>query len=153
MNIQKFTQKSLETIQNAQTIATENQNAQVEEEHLLYSLIEQENSLIKELLKKISTIEGFEKELKTYIDKMPKMTGGAIQSDSIYVSQDVNKILADAEITAKKMKDEYVSVEQSVVRPSEETHKAVGVAVFHECNVGAVEEFEGCVAWIQHPGS
>ena len=111
MNIQKFTQKSLETIQNAQTIATENQNAQVEEEHLLYSLLEQENSLIKELLKKISTIEGFEKELKTYIDKMPKMTGGAIQSDSIYVSQDVNKILADAEITAKKMKDEYVSVE------------------------------------------
>ena len=111
MNIQKFTQKSLETIQNAQTIATENQNAQVEEEHLLYSLLEQENSLIKELLKKISTIEGFEKELKTYIDKMPKMTGGAIQSDSIYVSQDVNKILADAETTAKKMKDEYVSVE------------------------------------------
>ena len=111
MNIQKFTQKSLETIQHAQTIATENQNAQVEEEHLLYSLLEQENSLIKELLKKISTIEGFEKELKTYIDKMPKMTGGAIQSDSIYVSQDVNKILADAEITAKKMKDEYVSVE------------------------------------------
>ena len=102
MNIQKFTQKSLETIQNAQTIATENQNAQVEEEHLLYSLLEQENSLIKELLKKISTIEGFEKELKTYIDKMPKMTGGAIQSDSIYVSQDVNKILADAETTAKK---------------------------------------------------
>ena len=111
MNIQKFTQKSLETIQHAQTIATENQNAQVEEEHLLYSLLEQENSLIKELLKKISTIEGFEKELKTYIDKMPKMTGGAIQSDSIYVSQDVNKILADAETTAKKMKDEYVSVE------------------------------------------
>ena len=111
MNIQKFTQKSLETIQNAQTLATENQNAQVEEEHLLYSLLEQENSLIKELLKKISTIEGFEKELKTYIDKMPKMTGGAIQSDSIYVSQDVNKILADAETTAKKMKDEYVSVE------------------------------------------
>ena len=111
MNIQKFTQKSLETIQHAQTIATENQNAQVEEEHLLYSLLEQENSLIKELLKKISTIEGFEKELKTYIDKKTKMTGGAIQSDSIYVSQDVNKILADAEITAKKMKDEYVSVE------------------------------------------
>ena len=86
MNIQKFTQKSLETIQNAQTLATENQNAQVEEEHLVYALLVQDNSLIKELLKKISTIEGFENELKTYIDKMPKMTGGAIQSDSIYVS-------------------------------------------------------------------
>ena len=111
MNIQKFTQKSLETIQNAQTLATENQYAKVEEDHLLYAFFDQDNSLIKELLKKISTIEGFEKELKTYIDKMPKMTGGAIQSDSIYVSQDVNKVLADAETTAKKMKDEYVSVE------------------------------------------
>ena len=111
MNIQKFTQKSLETIQNAQTLATENQNAQVEEEHLIYALLDQDNSLIKELLKKIGTIEGFENELKTYIDKMPKMTGGATQSDSIYVSQDVNKVLADAETTAKKMKDEYVSVE------------------------------------------
>ena len=53
MNIQKFTQKSLEAIQNAQTIATENQNAQIEQEHLVLALLEQENSLIKELIKKI----------------------------------------------------------------------------------------------------
>ena len=53
MNIQKFTQKSLEAIQSAQTIATENQNSQVEQEHLLLALLEQENSLIKELLKKM----------------------------------------------------------------------------------------------------
>ena len=53
MNIQKFTQKSLEAIQSAQTISTENQNSQVEQEHLLLALLEQENSLIKELLKKM----------------------------------------------------------------------------------------------------
>ena len=52
MNIQKFTQKSVEAIQNAQNIAIENQNAQIEQEHLLCALLEQENSLIKELLKK-----------------------------------------------------------------------------------------------------
>ena len=59
MNIQKFTQKSLEAIQNAQSLATENQNPQIEQEHLLLALLEQENSLIKELIKKI----GNEKEL------------------------------------------------------------------------------------------
>ncbi len=52
MNIQKFTQKSLEAIQNAQSIALENQNSQIEQEHLMLSLLEQEDSLIKELLKK-----------------------------------------------------------------------------------------------------
>ncbi len=52
MNIQKFTQKSLEAIQNAQSIALENQNSQIEQEHLMLSLLEQEDSLIKELLKR-----------------------------------------------------------------------------------------------------
>ena len=110
MNIQKFTQKSLEAIQSAQTLAVENQNAQVEQEHLLLALLEQDNSLIKELLKKISTTEGLEEELRNIISNMPRVTGGATQSDSIYVSQNVNKTLADAENIAKKMKDEYVSV-------------------------------------------
>ena len=53
MNMQKFTQKSLEAIQESQNIATENQNAQVEQEHLLLALLKQDNSLIKELLKKM----------------------------------------------------------------------------------------------------
>ena len=115
MNIQKFTQKSLEAIHSAQTLAVENQNAQVEQEHLLLALLEQDNSLIKELLKKISTTEGLEEELRNIISNMPRVTGGATQSDSIYVSQDVNKTLADAENIAKKMKDEYVSVEHIMI--------------------------------------
>ena len=115
MNIQKFTQKSLEAIQSAQTLAVEKQNAQVEQEHLLLALLEQDNSLIKELLKKISTTDGLEDELRNIINNMPRVTGGATQSDSIYVSQDVNKTLADAENIAKKMKDEYVSVEHIMI--------------------------------------
>ena len=67
MNIQKFTQKSVEAIQNAQNIAIENQNAQIEQEHLLCALLEQENSLIKELLKKMGTSENFEESLKNEI--------------------------------------------------------------------------------------
>ena len=111
MNIQKFTQKSIEAIQNAQTISIENQNAQIEQEHLLLSLLEQENSLIKELIKKIGDEEAIEHEVRKIVSNKPKMTGGARPNDGIYVSQDVDKILANAETTAKKMKDEYVSVE------------------------------------------
>ena len=111
MNIQKFTQKSLEAIQNAQTIAIQNQNAQVEQEHLLLALLEQENSLIKELLKRMGTSENFEQEVKNKIEKKPKMTGGARQSGSIYVSQDTELVLANSEKIAQKMKDDYVSVE------------------------------------------
>ena len=111
MNIQKFTQKSVEAIQNAQSIAIQNNNAQIEQEHLLLALLEQDNSLIKELLKKIGTSEKFEEVLQENVNKKPKMTGGARRNDSIYVSQDVDIVLNDSEKIATNMKDEYVSVE------------------------------------------
>ena len=111
MNIQKFTQKSIEAIQNAQNLAIENQNAQLEQEHILLALLEQEDSLIKELLKKMNVPENFENEVKKQIEKMPKVTGGARQSGNIYVSQDVDLVLTKAETIAKEMKDDYVSVE------------------------------------------
>ena len=111
MNIQKFTQRSVEAIQNAQNIAIENQNAQIEQEHLLCALLEQENSLIKELLKKMGTSENFEESLKNEISKKSKILGGTSSSGNIYVSRDVDLILNDAEKQANKMQDEYVSVE------------------------------------------
>ena len=111
MNVQKFTQKSLEAIQNAQSIALENQNAQIEQEHLMLALLEQEESLIKELLKKMGVSANFENTLKNKINQMPKMSGGARPNDNIYVSRDVDLTLNDSEKIASKMKDEYVSVE------------------------------------------
>ena len=78
---------------------------------MLLALLEQENSLIKELIKKIGDEEAIEHEVRRIVSNKPKMTGGARPNDGIYVSQDVDKIFADAETTAKKMKDEYVSVE------------------------------------------
>ena len=111
MNVQKFTQKSLEAIQNAQSIALENQNAQIEQEHLMLALLEQGESLIKELLKKMGVSANFENTLKNKINQMPKMSGGARPNDSIYVSRDVDLTLNDSEKIASKMKDEYVSVE------------------------------------------
>lgn len=81
MNVQKFTQRSLESVQSAQNLAIQNQNAQIEEEHLFLALIEQENSLIKELLKKINANENIEEDLKIKIGKKPKITGGARPKD------------------------------------------------------------------------
>ena len=111
MNIEKFTQKSIEAIQTSQNIATENQNSQVEQEHLLLALLEQEDSLIKQLLEKMKVNEEFKKSLEKLVNGKPKMVGGARQANSIYVSQDLELALTDAEKTAQKMKDEYVSVE------------------------------------------
>ena len=111
MNIQKFTQKSLEAIQNAQSLATENQNPQIEQEHLLLALLEQDNSLIKELIKKIGNEEIIEVEVRKKVLNKPKVTGSARQANNIYISQDVDSVLTNSEKIAKNMKDEYVSVE------------------------------------------
>ncbi len=81
MNIQKFTQKSLEAVQEAQNLAIENKNAQIEEEHLLLALLKQDNSLIKELLKKINQNEDIETDITSIISKKPKITGGARPKD------------------------------------------------------------------------
>ncbi len=116
MDIQKFTQKSLEAIQEAQELAIENQNAQIEQEHLLLALLEQENSLIRELLKKMKIDEvSFENEVKQKVEKKPKITGGARPNDGFYVSQDVDLVLTKSERIAKDMKDEYVSVEHIMI--------------------------------------
>ncbi len=129
MNIQRFTQKSIEAIQNAQNIAIENQNAQVEQEHILLALLEQENSLIKELIKKVGDEENFENEVRQKVVSKPKMTGGARPSDGIYVAQDVDILLAKAEQIAQKMKDEYVSVEH------------IMLSLFDNCNRDVKELF------------
>ena len=111
MNVQKFTQKSLEAIQKAQDLAVQNQNSQIEEEHLILALLEQEDSLIKELFNKMGIPENFERDIRNKVENDPKMIGGARKADSIYVSQDVDMVLTKSEKIADKMKDEYVSVE------------------------------------------
>ena len=115
MNAQKFTPKTLEAIQDAQNIAIQNQNVQIEEEHLLLALLEQNESLIKELLKKIGISEEFENELKNRIINSPKVTSSSRQTNSIYVSQDVDLVLSNSEKVASRMKDEYISVEHIMI--------------------------------------
>ena len=116
MNAQKFTQKSLETIQLANNLALENNNMQIEQEHLLYALLKIDQSLIAQLLKKMGKDpQAFIQAVKQEIDKMPGVTGSGREAGKIYIAQDVDMVLAKAETIADSMKDEYVSVEHLMI--------------------------------------
>ena len=92
MNMQKFTQKSIEAIQEAQSVALENQNMQIEEEHLLWALINQQNGFISELLKKMNiNVDVIKNELQNAIKSLPAVTGSGREADKVYVSNDVDR--------------------------------------------------------------
>ena len=108
MNIQKFTQKSIEAVQNCEKLAYEHGNQQLEQEHLLYSLLTLEDSLILKLITKMNiSREMFLNESEQALNRLTKVSGGG----QLYVSNDLNKVLVSAEDEAKAMGDEYVSVE------------------------------------------
>ncbi len=109
MNADKFTQKAIETIQTAQSMAQENGNQYLTPEHLLYALIDQDGGLIGSLLGRMGVdCDTVLAELDTVISQMPKVSGG---SGDVYASPETGKVLAFAERTAKNMNDEYLSVE------------------------------------------
>ncbi len=112
MNAQKFTQKSLEAIQSAQDLAIEYQSLQLEQEHLLCGLLNQEQGLIRELLLKMnSDPDGLSQEAERLASGLPRVSGPGREAGKIYVSQDVDRVLTEAEKSASSMKDDYVSVE------------------------------------------
>ena len=107
MNINRFTQKSVESINNSQKIAMDHGNQALEQVHLLLSLLQVEDSLIAKLLQKMGiSPDSFERAVEEKINALPKVSGG-----QQYFSQDANKIVMNAEDHAKAMGDEYVSVE------------------------------------------
>ncbi|WP_076917225.1 ATP-dependent chaperone ClpB [Negativibacillus massiliensis] len=124
MNAQKFTHKSLEAVQTANNIALENNNMQIEQEHLLYALLTMDESLIAQLLKKMEKDpQAVAQAVKQQIDKMPGVTGSGREAGKIYVAQDVDSVLAKAEGIADSMKDEYVSVEHLMIALLENPNK------------------------------
>ena len=107
MNINKFTQKSLQAVNDLEKIAYEYGNQEIEEEHLLYSLLNQEDSLILKLIEKMGiNKEEFARSLEAALNKRTKVSGG-----QVYIGKDLNHVLVSAEDEAKAMGDEYVSVE------------------------------------------
>ncbi|MCM1227654.1 MAG: ATP-dependent chaperone ClpB [Clostridium sp.] len=112
MNPQKCTQKTIEALQLAQSTAIEYQNNTVEPEHLVYALLCQENGLIGQLMQKMNIdLSALIGSVVQVISAMPKVSGSGRQSGTVYISNETDRILVEAENQAKNMKDEYVSVE------------------------------------------
>lgn len=126
MNAQKFTQKSLEAIQEAQNIALEHNSMQIEQEHLVCALLEQKDGLIPQLMKKMGTDpDALLHAVEQRIEGLPGVTGPGRESGKIYVSGDVDQNLAAAEREAGRMKDEYVSVEHIMMAVLEKPNTGI----------------------------
>ena len=122
MNISKFTQKSVEAVQNCEKLAYEYGNQQIDQEHLLVSLLKLDDSLILKLITKMGISgEQFTDEAEASLKKLPKVSGGG----QVYLTQDLNKVLIDAEDEAKAMGDEYVSVEHLFLCLLKQPNKAM----------------------------
>ncbi len=126
MNAQKFTQKSIEAITAAQSLATEYASPAIEQEHLLYALTQQENGLIPQLLQKLTEqTDQFATGAKRLMEQLPKVGGNSRNADQVYVSADVDRTLNAAERLAENMKDEYVSVEHLFLCLLEQANKNI----------------------------
>ena len=112
MNAQKFTQKSLEAIQEAQNIATDYSHMQIEQQHLLCALASQEDGLIGQMFKKMGADPAAVAEAaRDEVKRLPRVSGPGREQGKIYVTHEVDQALVQAEKLADRMKDEYVSVE------------------------------------------
>ncbi|MBQ2275638.1 MAG: ATP-dependent chaperone ClpB [Lachnospiraceae bacterium] len=130
MNINKFTQKSIEAVNQCEKIAYDYGNQEIDQEHFLYSLLTIEDSLIRQLIQKMDINETiFLQRVEDLIAKKPKVSGG-----QVYMSQALNKVLISAEDHAKHMKDEYVSVEHLFLAMLQYPNKEIK-ALFQEFNI------------------
>ena len=121
MNISKFTQKSMQAVEGCEKLAYEYGNQEIEQEHLLYSLLTIDDSLILKLIEKMEiNTQYFLNKVEEALNKRVKVQGG-----QVYVGQDLNKVLVSAEEEAKALSDEYVSVEHLFLAMIKHPNKAV----------------------------
>lgn len=121
MNISKFTKKSMQAVEGCEKLAYEYGNQEIEQEHLLYSLLTIEDSLILKLIEKMEiNTQYFLNKVEEYLSKRTKVQGG-----QVYVGQDLNKVLVTAEEEAKALSDEYVSVEHLFLSMIKHPNKAI----------------------------
>ena len=111
MNLNKLTQRSLEALQSAQSLAIQHNHQQVDQEHLLLALLQQDNSLLMQLLRRMGRDEGVISSLEQALQKIPGVTGTGREADKVYITPQLDKALVAAEKQAAHMKDDYISVE------------------------------------------
>ncbi len=144
MNINKFTTKSMETIQKCEKLAYEYGNQEITQEHFLYSILTIDDSLILKLLDKMGiNKEAFLSQVQQMLGKCPKVSGG-----QVYISNDLNKVLISAEDEMKAMGDEYVSVEHLFLSLLKHPSKSVkellrGYGITRERFLTALQEVRG----------
>ena len=108
----KYTQKSMEAINGAQALATEYGHQQLEQAHLLYALLQEENSLIPQLLRQMGKdVPAVTAQVKALVERCPRVSGAAREQGKIYISQDLDQAITAAAKISQRMKDEYISVE------------------------------------------
>ena len=126
MNANKLTQKSMEAIQSAQSLAVEYSNQQIEQVHLLYALLEQEEGLLPQLLMQMGVdAKSLAKDVERAVTELPRVSGPGREADKVYVSREVDAALNQAEKDAEQMKDEYTSVEHLALGLIERPDKTV----------------------------
>ncbi len=112
MDTNRFTQKTQESLMQAQNLAIQNGHQEVDCDHMLVALATDESGLIPKLLLKLDVdVKAFQKAAEAIVEKKPKISGPGYSADKIFISRDLSKVLVDAEAEAKRLKDEYVSVE------------------------------------------
>src|SRR6059058_4664352 len=136
MDLNKFTEKSQAALMEAQNIATRNQHQAVDVEHLLLSLLEQEGGLVPRLFEKAKVAPDLLKaKLEEDLNRIPRVSGDAAAGQGVYVTQRLNKLFVKAQDEAKKLKDEYVSVEHLVLAMFDEPATTGIGRIFKTLNV------------------
>jgi ATP-dependent Clp protease ATP-binding subunit ClpB len=121
MDFNRLTEKSQEAIRQAQSLAIKNSNQQVDVEHLLAALLEQEGGLAPSILLRADVpLEPLHKRVSQEIDKFPKVSGGATPAEQVYITNRLSRVLDDAESQAKRLKDDYVSIEHLLLAISQD---------------------------------
>jgi ATP-dependent Clp protease ATP-binding subunit ClpB len=131
MDLNRLTQKCQEALQEAQNTSVRLGHQQVDGEHLLFALVKQEEGLFPRLLTKMDVAAAsFEQEVENALNKMPRVSGPGAAPGQVYISQRVSELLVKAEDEAKRLKDDYISVEHLVLRLIEEGKKTEAGKIF-----------------------
>ncbi|HEY7746142.1 MAG TPA: ATP-dependent chaperone ClpB, partial [Desulfuromonadales bacterium] len=134
--INKMTSKTQEALQAAQNVALRRGHVEVDGEHLLLALLEQEGGLIPRLLQKMEVpVESFSRAVQAELDKRPSVSGPGAEAGKIYVTQRFNRLLLKAEEVAKRLRDDYVSVEHLLLALVEEGSATAAGRLFGQFNI------------------
>src|SRR5260370_473797 len=121
MDFNRFTEKLQDGLRAAQSLATRRGQQQLDVEHLLIALLEQEGGLAQSIFAKAdANLETVHRRLMQELDKLPKVSGGGAAMDQIYITSRLQSLLTRAEDEAKRLRDEYISVEHNLLAATEE---------------------------------